>query len=137
MPASDSRRLAGPAPWLYAGMLVLLLGVRLLGHSALGAQRWLSVGGFPLQPSELSKLVLVLVLAAYLSRVETLSWRAFLGALGLVAPVAALILTQPDLGTTIVVVAVLVGMLFLAGGRIAQLAALAACAVVVVPLLTH
>src|SRR5260370_20551746 len=108
-------------------MMVLVVGVRLVGHSARGAERWLSVGGFPLQPSELSKLVLVLVLAAYLSRVETLSWRAFLGALGLVAPVAALILTQPDLGTTIVVVAVLVGMLFLAGGRVAQLAALAAC----------
>jgi len=44
--------------------------------------RWLSVGGFPLQPSELSKLVLVLVLAAYLSRVERLGWRSFLGALG-------------------------------------------------------
>ncbi len=137
MTAFDYRRLPALAPWLYAGMLVLLLAVRLLGHRALGAQRWLSVGGFPLQPSELSKLVLVLVLAAYLSRVERLSWRAFLGALGLVAPVAALILTQPDLGTTIVVVAALVGMLFLAGARIAQLGSLAACAVVVVPLLPH
>src|SRR5260370_5458073 len=116
-------------------MMVLVVGVRLVGHSARGAERWLSVGGFPLQPSELSKLVLVLVLAAYLSRVETLSWRAFLGALGLVAPVAALILTQPDLGTTIVVVAVLVGMLFLAGARIAQLGSVAACAAVVLPLL--
>src|SRR4029077_21008114 len=60
MTAFDYRRPARAAPWLYAAMLGLLLAVRLLGHSALGAQRWLSVGGFPLQPSELSKLLLVL-----------------------------------------------------------------------------
>ncbi len=137
MTAFDYRRLPALAPWLYGGMLALLLAVRIFGRAALGAQRWLSVGGFPLQPSELSKLLLVLVLAAYLSRMERVSWRGFLGALGLVAPAAALILTQPDLGTTIVVVAVLVGMLFLAGARIVQLGSLAVCAVVVLPLLPH
>src|SRR6266404_6115462 len=137
MAAFDYRRLPALAPWLYATMLALLLAVRIFGRSALGAQRWLSVGGFPLQPSELSKLLLVLVLAAYLGRLEKLSWRALLGALGLVAPAAALILTQPDLGTTIVVVAVLVGMLFLAGARLTQLVSLAACAAVVLPLLPH
>jgi rod shape determining protein RodA len=135
--AFDYRRLRPLAPWLYFGMLALLLAVRLAGRTTLGAQRWLSVGGFPLQPSELSKLMLVLVLAAYLSRTETLSWRAFLGALGLVAPAAALILTQPDLGTTIVVGAILVGTLFLGGARIVQLGSLAACAALVVPLLPH
>jgi len=137
MAAFDYRRLPALAPWLYAAMLALLLAVQIFGRSALGAQRWLSVGGFPLQPSELSKLLLVLVLATYLGRLEKLSWRAFGGALGLVAPAAALILTQPDLGTTIVVVAVLVGMLFLAGARLTQLVSLAACAAVVLPLLPH
>src|SRR4029077_6842976 len=116
--AFDYRRLSSMAPWLYAAMLGLLLAVRLIGHTALGAQRWLSIGGFPMQASALSKLVLVVVLAAYLSRLASPSWRGFLGALALVAPVAALILTQPDLGTTIVVGAVLVGMLFLAGARL-------------------
>ena len=137
MAAFDYRRLPALAPWLYAATLALLLAVQIFGRSALGAQRWLSVGGFPLQPSELSKLLLVLVLATYLGRLEKLSWRAFGGALGLVAPAAALILTQPDLGTTIVVVAVLVGMLFLAGARLTQLVSLAACAAVVLPLLPH
>ena len=135
--AFDYRRLRALAPWLYLAMLAMLLSVRLLGHSTLGAQRWLSIGGFPLQPSELSKLILVLVVAAYLSRLERISWRAFVGALGLVAPVAALILLQPDLGTTIVVVAVAMGMLFLGGARIIQLGSLAACALLVVPLLPH
>ncbi len=135
--AFDYRRLRAIAPWLYVAMLAMLVAVRLFGRSTLGAQRWLSVGGFPLQPSELSKLLLVLVLAAYLSRVEKLSWRAFLGALGLVAPVAALVLTQPDLGTTIVVVGVLVGMLFLGGARLVQLGSLGACTMLLLPLLPH
>src|SRR5437899_1346658 len=133
--AFDYRRLQALAPWIYVSMLALLLAVRLFGRAALGAQRWLSLGGFPLEPSELSKLMLVVVLGAYLSRQQTLSWRAFLGALGLVAPAAALILIQPDLGTTIVVLAVLVGMLFLGGARIAQLGSLVACTVVMIPLL--
>src|SRR5260370_10504191 len=81
--------------------------------------------------------MLVVVLAAYLSRMAGPSWRGFIGALALVAPVAALILTQPDLGTTIVVMAVLVGLLFLAGVRIVQLLSLAVCEDVVMPLLPH
>jgi rod shape determining protein RodA len=135
--AFDYRRLQSLAPWLYVAMLALLLAVRLFGRTALGAQRWLSIGAFPLQPSELSKLLLVLVVAAYLSRWDKISWGAFMGALLLVAPVAVLILTQPDLGTTIVVIALLVGMLFLGGARIVQLGSLAVCAAVVIPLLPH
>jgi rod shape determining protein RodA len=133
----DYRRLYALAPWLYMGMLCMLLAVRLVGHSALGAQRWLSVGGFPLQPSELSKLVLVVVLAASISRMGRATWRGFAVAVLLTAPAAALILTQPDLGTTIVVVAVLVGILFLAGARFAQLGSLFVCAAVAIPLLPH
>jgi len=110
----DYRRLRSLALGLYAGMILILLAVHLAGHTALGARRWLSVAGFPLEPSELSKLLLVVVLAAYLSRTDRLTWRAFGGALLLVAPPAGLILTQPDLGTTIVFLGVLFGMLFLA-----------------------
>jgi rod shape determining protein RodA len=133
--AFDYRRLRALAPGLYGGMLLLLLAVHLVGRSALGARRWLSIAGFPLEPSELSKLLLVLILAAYLSRLDRLSWRSFGGALLLVAPPACLILTQPDLGTTIVFVAVLVGMLFLAGARFWQLGSLVGAALVTVPLL--
>jgi rod shape determining protein RodA len=133
--AFDYRRLRPLAPGLYAGMLLLLLAVHLVGRSALGARRWLSVGGFPLEPSELSKLLLVVVLAAYLTRADRLSWRALAGVLLLTAPPAALILTQPDLGTTIVFVAVLLGVLFLAGARFWQLGSLSGVALVALPLL--
>jgi rod shape determining protein RodA len=135
--AVDYRRLRALAPGLYIGMLLLLLAVPLVGHTALGARRWLSVGGFPLEPSELSKLLLVLILAAYLSRTDQVSWRGLGGALLLVAVPAYLILTQPDLGTTLVFVAVLLGMLFLAGARPWQLGSLLAAALVALPLLPH
>ncbi|HET9782802.1 MAG TPA: rod shape-determining protein RodA [Candidatus Dormibacteraeota bacterium] len=133
----DYRRLRPLAPALYVVMLVLLLAVHLIGHSALGARRWLSVAGFPLEPSELSKLLLVVVLAAYLSREERITWRAFAGALALVAPPAALVLVQPDLGTTIVLLGIAVAMLFIAGARPAQLGAVLTAGIVAVPILPH
>lgn len=133
----DYRRLRPLAPALYAVMLVLLLAVHLVGHTALGARRWLSVAGFPLEPSELSKLLLVIVLSAYLSREESITWRTFAGALGLVAAPAALVLLQPDLGTTIVLLAVSIGMLFIAGARLAQLGAVVTAGIVAVPVLPH
>src|SRR5260370_6810356 len=64
----DYRRLRAVAPGLYAGMILILLAVHLVGHSALGARRWLSIAGFPLEPSELAKLLLVVLLAASLRR---------------------------------------------------------------------
>jgi rod shape determining protein RodA len=133
----DYRRLRRIAPALYGAMLLLLVAVHLVGHSALGARRWLAVAGFPLEPSELSKLLLVIVLAAYLSRWERVSWRVFGGALALVAAPAALVLMQPDLGTTLVLGAVALGMLFLAGARTSQMLSIAAAAAVALPLLPH
>lgn len=135
--AFDYRRLRPLAPVLYALMLLMLLAVRLAGHSALGARRWVSIAGFPLEPSELSKLLLVLVLAAYLTRFDHARWRDFGGACALVAPAAYLVLTQPDLGTTLVLVAVLLGVLFLGGARPWHLAAAAGAGALALPLLLH
>lgn len=131
----DYRRLLALAPFMYGGMLFLLVAVHLVGRTALGARRWLSVGGFPLEPSELSKLLLVVMLAAFLGHRPSLTWRRFGMVLALAAPPAALILTQPDLGTTIVFLAILLGMLFLGGARPAQLASLAIAALVAIPAL--
>jgi rod shape determining protein RodA len=131
----DYRRLLALAPGIYAAMLLLLVAVHLVGHSALGARRWLSVAGFPLEPSELSKLLLVVVLASLMWRAPRMSWRVFGLVLVITAAPAALILTQPDLGTTIVFVAVLLGMLFAARMRPGQAASLAIAAIVVIPLL--
>lgn len=131
----DYRRLMALAPGIYVAMILMLVAVHLVGRSALGAQRWLSLAGFPLEPSELSKLLIVVVLAALMSRSDRLSWRRFAMALALSAPAAALILTQPDLGTTIVFTAIAGAMLFVGGARPAQILSLVAAAAVTLPLL--
>ncbi|MDQ7849243.1 MAG: rod shape-determining protein RodA [Armatimonadota bacterium] len=122
----DYRRLAGYSRWLYAAMLVLLVAVLLLGVTRLGAQRWIPLGplgGF--QPSELAKIVLVLSLARSLSTQPLPSTLS-----DLLAPLAhvgipmVLIFRQPDMGSAMVLGAILLGMLFLAGVRLRLLVGL-------------
>ena len=104
------RRFAMP---LYALNLLLLLIILVHGHSALGAQRWISLGPLgTFQPSEPAKLILAIAIAAVLSngrydRLQDL-WKPLL----LAGVPALLILKQPDLGTTLVVLAILSAQLF-------------------------
>lgn len=101
--------------WAYLGGIVLLILVALLGEGR-GAQRWLDLGVFRFQPSELLKLAVPMTLAAYLhNRVLPLSFRDFLVAAALVAVPALLIAEQPDLGTALLVAASGGFVIFLAG----------------------
>lgn len=102
----------------YVGCVLLLLAVDVFGHNAMGAQRWLQVGPIRLQPSEITKIALVLVLAAYydwldLSRVSRPLW--VLIPVGLILLPTALVVLQPDLGTSIMLVAGGGIMMFVAG----------------------
>lgn len=102
----------------YGLSLVLLVVVLVAGHTALGAQRWLSLGPLDFQPSELMKIALILALARFLHglSIEDVS-RPFklLIPLVMIAMPAFLVLKQPNLGTTIILVADGVSLLFLAG----------------------
>ncbi len=113
----DYHTLLDQAPVLYAFGIVSLLVVLVMGYSRLGAKRWIAVGGFNLQVSEIMKLIIIIVLARYLSEVHTdrltLQDLAKIALLTLV-PVG-LILKQPDLGTAMVLVPVAVVGAFLAG----------------------
>ncbi len=104
------------ALWFYVLGLVLLALVLLIGVGAKGAQRWLSLGFVRFQPSEILKLAVPMVIAAYLARrVLPPKFKHVLIALGLVLAPTVLILKQPDLGTSILVaLSGLIG-LFLAG----------------------
>ncbi|MFA6281263.1 MAG: FtsW/RodA/SpoVE family cell cycle protein, partial [Candidatus Omnitrophota bacterium] len=85
---------------LYAVNIVLLVAVYFFGRSALGAQRWLSVGGFNFQPSELSKLITIFVLARFFAHdVNKGFLKGVLLPFGLVMVNVLLIAKQPDLGT--------------------------------------
>ncbi|MEM8659538.1 MAG: rod shape-determining protein RodA [Pseudomonadota bacterium] len=109
-------RLMRWAPWFYLIGLATLVAVMLVGVGAKGAQRWLSLGGFRFQPSEIMKLVLPLTVAWYLAD-RTLPPRFvhIIVALALIALPAALILQQPDLGTALLIAASGLFVLFMAG----------------------
>ena len=107
--------LAYPA---YLGALVLLVGVDQLGVTVNGSQRWLQVGPIRVQPSEVMKPAVVLALARYYHDLP--SWRVssplgLLGALMLVGAPMLLVLRQPDLGTSLLIGATGVVIIFLAG----------------------
>ena len=107
--------LAYPA---YALALLLLVAVVVAGHSGLGAQRWINLGGVDLQPSELMKVSLVLALARFLhgKSVEEVSRPLSLGiALAMIGIPAIFVVLQPNLGTTLIIVADGCALLFLAG----------------------
>ena len=136
---TDYRRLARLALPAYAACLLMLLAVHFLGHSALGAKRWISIAGFPLEPSELCKVCVLVLLARHFAVREGRERRlgTVLGALALAVAPLVLILAQPDLGTAMVFTALLAGLLFLGGTSRLHLAALAALVAAVAPILPH
>jgi rod shape determining protein RodA len=103
----DYRALRAWAPWIY-GIGLLLLGlVEVVGRHSFGAQRWIDLGIFQLQPGELMKFILIIGLAALFSRrIPSFSARQFGQGLGLMFVPAILVLLQPDLGTAMVLVVV-------------------------------
>ena len=107
--------LAYPA---YLLALLLLAAVVVVGHVGLGAQRWISFGGVDIQPSELMKIALVLALARFLhgKSVEDVSKPLnLLIGLAIIGIPAVLVVLQPNLGTTMIIVMDGLSMLFLAG----------------------
>ena len=113
----DYHTLLDHAPVLYLVGIVGLLGVLVIGYSRLGAKRWISVGGQTLQVSELMKLIIIIVLARYFTEVRTdrLTLRDLAKVAALTLVPVALILKQPDLGTAMVLVPVVLVGAFFAG----------------------
>lgn len=130
----DYRLLKVYAGIIYVSSLVLLLLVRTpLGTSVKGAQRWFELFGFQLAPSEVAKIALIAMLAAFLSEIRgDLTLQDVFRASGLAAIPAFLVFLQPDLGTSIVFAAILVGMLVVAGARARYLGILALTAAVLI-----
>ncbi len=121
----DYHLLTGFTVPLYGLVLVLLVLVGVLGKRLFGAQSWLDVFGlFPVQPSELAKVVLALVLARYLAARQEHIGRlgTIVGALLIAAPILIFVFLEPDLGMTIVLAVELGFLLFVAGIRWSHLA---------------
>lgn len=103
-------------PLAYVGCVMLLIAVAFFGVGAKGAQRWLSLGGFRFQPSELAKLVMPMAMAWYFSSHPLPPrWRHTLTSLVLIGIPTFLVARQPDLGTSILLAMSGLFVLFLAG----------------------
>ncbi|HET7560510.1 MAG TPA: rod shape-determining protein RodA [Limnochordia bacterium] len=111
---------------VYIGMLLLLVVVLIVGPERLGARRWIDFGPIQLQPAEFAKIGLILTLAQLLDkRPEPRQLRALVLPFLHTAVPMLLILKEPDLGTTMVFVSILFGMLFVAGASRRHLLAIA------------
>lgn len=104
--------------WAFYGLaVVLLLAVIFVGDSGGGATRWIEIGSFRFQPSEIVKVMLILFFAGYFSAHETTvsNWKIFFSALALIGVPLILIYKEPDLSTTIMVALIFVALYFVAG----------------------
>ncbi|MFN8016104.1 MAG: rod shape-determining protein RodA [Acidimicrobiia bacterium] len=128
----DYRKLRDISPLLYIGVISLLvLVLSPLGSTVNGTQGWFVLpGGFQLQPSEFSKFFLIIVLASYISQNEQFHLKALTRTLIVAVIPMALVLLQPDLGTAMVLGAITIGMLSVAGTKGRYLLALVAIAIV-------
>ena len=102
---------------MYGGNILLLLLVKVMGTDANGAQRWLNIGGFQFQPTELAKIILILFFAKFfMDHEEDLNTlRTLTKAVVLIAIPLSLILSQPDLKNTITVAILFCIMIYIAG----------------------
>ncbi len=133
----DYHRLLDHAPLLYVVGLITLAVVLLFGRQAFGSKRWIPLpGGFTLQVSEFVKLVIVLLVARYLSELkgDRPGIRDLLKLGGLVALPMALVMKQPDLGTALTYGAIVAAGIFFAGLRWQHAAAVAVLMVMVMPI---
>ena len=121
---------------LYAVNVALLLLTLAIGDGVGGSARWVLIGPFTFQFSELAKILMIAVLAAYLgdreSRLDSL-W-PILGAGLLMVPPWILVMMQPDLGTSLVLLAILAGMLFMSGASLKWLLTGAAGVIASIPI---
>lgn len=121
---------------LLAISFFLLVVVLVAGKSVNGASRWIPLGLFNLQPAEVAKLSLFIFMSGYLVRKHDEVRQTFFG--GFLKPImvfgtlAVLLLGQPDLGTVIVMLVTLFGMLFIAGAKLSQFLALMVAGVLAV-----
>ena len=135
MASIDYHSLMGKVPILYLVSIVTLMAVLLVGTRVFGSRRWIIILGFTFQISEFVKLVLILLVARFLTelRTDTLDGRELLKLSGLVGLPMLLVAKQPDLGTALTYLPILAIGVYLAGLRTQYLVVIGLLVVFVVP----
>ncbi len=144
----DYRRFFDFAYILYVINVILLFVVLVIGRHILGARRWLEIGSINFQPSEMAKLVMILVLSRYMSqqrsahlfrgrdKTQALQNELLIPFLLTVVPML-LIFKQPDLGTAIMIFGIFIAMMFINGLRLSYFLSFLACGLAAAPLMWH
>jgi rod shape determining protein RodA len=115
----DLRFLVDKSFYLYSLVFILLILIFIIGHTVLGASRWLRIGELSLQPSEFAKISIILLTTKILSEEKTWKFKSlrisnrYIQALLLALPLLFMVLVQPDLGTTISMFLVFSGLLYI------------------------
>jgi rod shape determining protein RodA len=127
------KTLSWPVYALQIGLLVVTLAI---GDGVGNSARWITLGPLTFQFSELAKVLMIIVLANYLAsrQLRLDSLRTVLGACVLVAPPWVLVMLQPDLGTSLVFIGILAGMLWMSGASVKWLATLTAAVIAMIPI---
>ena len=135
----DYHSLLGRVVYFYGTAIALLLATLILGNKVFGSTRWIRVGGFTLQTSEFVKIVLILLIAKYLTdmKTDTLDWRDLAKLGGFVLVPMALVMKEPDLGTSLTYIPVLVCGVLMAGLRWKYLLVIAGILLVTLPIGYH
>src|SRR5690606_4531074 len=133
--AVDYRSPAAKSHWIYLAMIIALVGVLFFGAVRGGSRRWIDLGAFNLQPSEFAKAVLALMLAKMMgeTRRPALGNQDLILAAVITAVPVLLISRQPDLGTAVTLLPVLLAIAYVAGMPMKYLGVLALVAVLAAP----
>lgn len=106
---------------MYIINLIILLSVLILGTSQ-NSQRWFRYGGFNIQPSEIAKIIMIVILAHYLEKPDNITNWKILTPFAIISLPMILIILQPDLGTSLVFAGIVFSMTYIAGGDVKHLA---------------
>ena len=125
----DYRKLYDLSPYLYAGTLLLLLYTYRFGRVVNGARSWIGIGSFGIQPSEFAKITCILFLARYLetARKNKNSFSVFIVSSIIIIMPMGLVLIEPDFGTSLVFIPILLVMTFISGVSIRYVFFLSLC----------
>ncbi|HEX3682892.1 MAG TPA: rod shape-determining protein RodA [Bryobacteraceae bacterium] len=139
MATLDYHSLLGRVIYFYIGAVVLLLTTAVIGNKVFGSTRWIHVGGFTLQTSEFVKIVLILLIAKYLTdvRAGSLEWKDLAKMGAFVGVPMVLVMKEPDLGTALTYLPILVCGIVMAGLRWKYVLIISAVLLVTLPIGYH
>ena len=135
----DYHMILEQTPWLYGISVLLLAGLLVAGHTIAGTRRWLQLGSMTFQVSEIAKLIIILVVAAYFAdrRIRAVTW-GDLVKLGIFVGIpAALVALEPDLGTALTFIPIIASGVLFAGIRWQHVAVLCLAGILALPVGWH